>query len=53
MPADRPGKLAAEQNADILAYILKVNKFPSGDRELPVRSNALKGVRFEAERPGK
>jgi cytochrome c len=53
MPADRPGKLAAAQNADILAYILRVNKFPSGDRELPARSDALKGVRFEAERTGK
>ena len=28
MPADRPGQLARDKTAGILAYILKVNKFP-------------------------
>src|SRR5258708_29822615 len=35
MPADRPGQLSKEQNAGILAYILKFNKFPTGSKELP------------------
>src|SRR5215471_19233686 len=30
MPADKPGKLSREQNATILAYILKMNEFPAG-----------------------
>ena len=45
MPADRPGQLSREKNADILAYILKVNNFPAGAKEL-VGSDALKAVRF-------
>jgi S-disulfanyl-L-cysteine oxidoreductase SoxD len=51
MPADRPGKLSKAQNAEILAYILKFNKFPGGDKDLPADSDALKAVRFEAAKP--
>ena len=29
MPADRPGKLSGDQNAAILAYMLKQNGFPT------------------------
>src|SRR4051812_28970385 len=29
MPADRPGQLTKEKNAGILAFLFKVNKFPS------------------------
>src|ERR1700735_3935575 len=28
MPGDNPGSLAATENADLIAYILKVNKLP-------------------------
>jgi S-disulfanyl-L-cysteine oxidoreductase SoxD len=47
MPADRPGQLTKSQNAEILAYILKSNQFPAGDKELPADSDALKKVRIE------
>ena len=30
MPASNPGQLTAQQTADIVAYILQVNKFPAG-----------------------
>jgi hypothetical protein len=50
MPADRPGQLSTEQNAAILAYILKYNKFPSGKNDLPGDTTALKGIRFEARK---
>jgi len=53
MPADRPGKLTREQNADILAFILNVNQFPSGATELDHRSEVLKQIKFEAEKPKK
>ena len=53
MPADRPGQLSAQVNADILAYILQYNKFPVGSSELPADAAALKNVRFLAKRPGK
>jgi S-disulfanyl-L-cysteine oxidoreductase SoxD len=53
MPADRPGKLTREQNADILAFILNVNQFPAGTTELDHRSEVLKQIKFEAEKPKK
>jgi hypothetical protein len=51
MPADRPGSLARQENADIIAYILRFNQFPSGKEELPVQINTLKQIIFKAERP--
>ncbi|MGH6827407.1 MAG: c-type cytochrome, partial [Rhizomicrobium sp.] len=34
MPLDRPGSLSAAAYADIVAYLLKANGFPSGPSEL-------------------
>ncbi len=51
MPADRPGRVSREQNADILAFILSMNQFPAGTSELPSRSEFLKLIRLEAEKP--
>ena len=48
MPADRPGKLSRAETADIVAYILKVNRQPAGDRDLPSDAEALKQIQFEA-----
>jgi S-disulfanyl-L-cysteine oxidoreductase SoxD len=53
MPADRPGKLTREQNADVLAFILNVNQFPPGKTELEHQSEVLKQIKFEAEKPKK
>jgi len=50
MPADHPGKLTATQNAEIVAYILKFNKFPAGSKDLAEIADELRSVRFEAER---
>ncbi len=50
MPADRPGQLSKEQNASVLAYILKFNKFPTGGQELPDNADALMGIRFDADK---
>jgi cytochrome c len=32
MPQTAPGRLSRQQNADILAFMLSMNKFPSGNR---------------------
>lgn len=53
MPADRPGKLTREQNADVLAFILNVNRFPAGQTELAHQSEVLKQILFESEKPQK
>ena len=35
MPQDRPGSLAPQQYADVVAYILQLNGIQPGERELP------------------
>ena len=51
MPLNNPQSLNRETNAAILSYILNVNRFPAGQAELPSRSEVLKLIRLEAERP--
>jgi cytochrome c len=52
MPADNPGKLTREQDADILAFMLSMNQFPEGKTELEHRTEVLKQIRFEVAKPG-
>jgi S-disulfanyl-L-cysteine oxidoreductase SoxD len=51
MPADRPGQLSREQNADILAFLLSSNGFPAGPKELPTDAAALQKIKFELAKP--
>ena len=44
MPQDAPGTLSPEANADIVAYMLQVNRFPTGTAELPADSAAQKTI---------
>ena len=41
MPADKPGSLSDQANADLLAYILKINGFAPGTQPLPFDAAAL------------
>lgn len=41
MPLDSPGKLSPQQYADIVAYMLKLNKVPAGNSELPADDASL------------
>lgn len=50
MPQNNAGKLTREVNADITAYILSVNKFPSGKTELPHATEFLKEIRIDSEK---
>jgi S-disulfanyl-L-cysteine oxidoreductase SoxD len=52
MPADNPGKLSRQQDADILAFMLRMNRFPDGNTELDHRTEVLKQIRLEAAKPG-
>ena len=51
MPLSKPGRLTREQDADVLAFMLSVNKFPAGKTELYRQSEMLKTIRFEAKKP--
>ncbi len=46
MPAHDRGRLTREQTADVLAFILSSNKFPSGEAELPAGEASLKTIRI-------
>ena len=48
MPQTNPGRLTRQQDADILAFMLSVNKFPAGKTELYRQSEMLKEIRFES-----
>ncbi len=50
MPADRPGQLSKPQNADILAFVLKSNRYPAGPKELPGDSEALKKIAIDEQK---
>ena len=46
MPQDNPGKLTRDQYADILAFVMKENGYPAGQKELDRRSEYLKAIAF-------
>jgi mono/diheme cytochrome c family protein len=48
MPADKPGSLSREENASLVAYLLRANKFPSGTADLSSGGERLRQIRFEA-----
>ena len=48
MPENNPGSLTADQNRDVLAYIMQLNAWPSGSVELPGDPAVLKAIRIEA-----
>ena len=51
MPQSAPGRLTRQQDADILAFLLSVSKFPAGKTELYRQLEMLKEIRFEATKP--
>jgi mono/diheme cytochrome c family protein len=51
MPVGKEGQLSAQQNADIIAFILQCNKFPAGAAELPSQALRLKQIKYVAAKP--
>jgi mono/diheme cytochrome c family protein len=51
MPWNSPGGLSAQQNADILAFILQRARYPHGNVELPATADALAEIRIRATQP--
>jgi quinoprotein glucose dehydrogenase len=47
MPANSPGSLADETYADILAYLLTMNKYPAGGQELGTNAQELTKITFK------
>jgi mono/diheme cytochrome c family protein len=53
MPADAPGSMTPQQTIDVTTYVLKLNKFPAGQTELPTDVAALKTIKIEGQPPAK
>ena len=51
MPKDSPGSLNAATCADIVAYLLQANEFPSGAQELSVDPTALERIGIDKAPP--
>jgi len=49
MPADAPRSLSAQETADVVAYILSLNRCPAGENELPSETEALGVIRITAQ----
>ena len=50
MPQDKPGSLTRQQVADLLAFILRANKFPAGKDELDRQTDLLNAIVFKSEK---
>lgn len=51
MPPDDPGKLSAQEKADVIAHILNTARFPAGMTDLPRDAQVLMQIRFVSEKP--
>jgi mono/diheme cytochrome c family protein len=51
MPLDKPGSLSRQQNADLVAFLLKANQWPVGTSELSRELGALKQIRIQSTKP--
>jgi mono/diheme cytochrome c family protein len=47
MPEDDPGGMTPEEYADVIAYLLRLNGFATGQTELPASKDALSQILFE------
>ena len=51
MPQGAPGRLSPEDNARLVAFILRANGAPAGNLPLPATSAALQRTTFDASGP--
>jgi hypothetical protein len=49
MPLTDPGSLTKEQYLDIMAYMLEVNGYPAGSRELTDNKGELEAIKIEPQ----
>jgi cytochrome c len=50
MPQDKPATLSRQEVADLLAFILRANKFPAGKTELARQTDMLNAITFQSEK---
>jgi len=47
MPQYAPGSLTPDENAKLVAFLLKANALPAGREELPASGSALQAIKLE------
>ncbi len=52
MPPGKENSVPNASKVDIVAHILHFNKFPAGKTDLVTQTEVLKGIKFEAIKPG-
>ena len=52
MPKNDPGTLSPEEYAAVVAYMLRMNRQPMGDVDLPTDTVALRAIRFQVGNAG-
>ena len=50
MPQDKPATMSRQQIADLLAFILRSNKYPAGETELAKQTDILNAITFKVEK---
>jgi len=50
MPSDNPARVSRSAKADILAYVLRMNRFPAGKAELQYKPELLKEILIEGNK---
>jgi len=51
MPQDNPQSLSREQVADLVALILKGNRMPAGQTDLPLQTEVQQMIKYKANKP--
>ena len=51
MPATAPGSFTPAETADVIAYMFRKAKYPTGTKDLPQTQDALKAIKFLAAKP--
>jgi hypothetical protein len=51
MPQDSPGRLTPQQCADVVAFVLSMNKYPAGTADLSTDAAALKQIHWDKDPP--
>ena len=53
MPADAPRSLSPQDAIDVISYVLKLNKYPAGQKDLTTDATTLGGLKIESAPPPK
>ncbi len=50
MPLDHPASLSNETNTDLVAFIMQMNGFPQGNRELPADLDVMETIQIVSQK---